>query len=140
MSGIGERTDERVGRVGIQSAPTTRVSISLAWMAALAVVVVVGLTALFLIVPVRSQEPVYDGIHRTLSDVRYGWPFDSISQDQRSANPPAGSTQSFCDVRQCPVRILPAGLLGDVLVLWIGLAIVALPLVGVARTARRRPT
>lgn len=101
---------------------------------------VLGLTALFLVVPVRLEQPIYDGKHRTLGDVRYGWLFDWLSQDQRVMDPPAGNSQSFCDIRECHTNVLWAGLAGNILVLWIGLAISALALALLGRKVRSRRT
>lgn len=103
-------------------------------------ILVLGLTALFLVVPVRLEHPAYDGVHRNLGDMRYGWPLDWLSQNQQSMDPPAGNSQSFCEIRQCPTTILWSGLTGNILLLWVGLVILALALAGLVRTIRNRET
>lgn len=101
-----------------------------------AAVLALGLTALFLVIPVRVEQPAYSGIHSTLGDMRYGWPYEWLSQDQRAMDPPAGNSRSFCDIRECPTGILLPGLAGNILLLWIGLAILAVAIAVLARTIR----
>jgi len=105
-----------------------------------AAVLALGLTAIYLAAPVRLEHPAYDGTHSTLADVRYGWPYDWLSQDQRAMDPPAGNSQSFSDIRKCPTTFLWSGLAVNILALWIGLAISASALALLARTIRSRQT
>lgn len=102
------------------------------------IAVSLGLTALFLVVPVRSQEPIFAGARGSLSDIQYGWPLEWISQDQRSMDPPAGNSQSLCPMRQCPTTILWRGLVGNVAVSVSAQALAVLLVVGGIGARRRR--